>query len=186
MALKTHNVLCPCTDKIAARYRDRTFFFFSSEARGAFLQHPEQFVAQTEPLKVLLTCKLNEIKSQQLEKYLFFFLLCPPPPKIKPPALRIFVLGVRGSGKTTAGEWLAKQLDIFYIKFRDLLQMLIITKTKEKIPHADEVDTTAADSLAHLKALIKAARGENAKDDVPAKIQVSIYKLLCIASYLKL
>lgn len=92
----------------------------------------------------------------------------------KPPALRIFFLGSRGAGKTTNGEWLAKQLDIFYIKFRELLQTMIITKTKEKIPHADEVDSAAADSLARLEALTREARGEDTKDDFAARIQVSI------------
>lgn len=111
--------------------------------------------------------------------YFFIFFLEPPP-------VRVFILGTRGAGKTTSGEWLAKQLDIFYIKFRELLQMLIITKTKEKIPRADEVDSAAADSLAHLEALIIEARGGDAKEDITAGIQVSIYILLCISTYLKL
>lgn len=106
--------------------------------------------------------------------------------KLKPPALRIFILGTRGAGKTTNGEWLAKQLDIFYIKFRELLQMLIIAKTKEKILHADEVDLAAADSLALLAALTEEAREEDTNEDMAAIIPVSIYKLLCISTYLKL
>lgn len=52
VALKNHNVLWPCTDKIAAKYREKTFFFSSLEARDSFLQNPAQFVAQTGPLKV--------------------------------------------------------------------------------------------------------------------------------------
>ena len=48
------------------------------------------------------------------------------------------------------------------------------------------MDSVAADSMAHLEALIKEARGQDTKDDVDARIQVSIYKLLCIATYLKL
>lgn len=91
----------------------------------------------------------------------------------------MFILGTRGAGKTTNGEWLAKQLDIFYVKFRELLQLLLIAKTKEKIPHADEVDLRAADSLANLEALKKKAR-EYTMQDNAAIIQVSIYKLLCI------
>lgn len=56
--------------------------------------------------------------------------------------------------------------------------MLIITKTKEKIPYADEVNSAAADSLAHLEALIIEAKGGDAKEDITARIQVRIYTLL--------
>nr|XP_046228264.1 adenylate kinase 9 [Scatophagus argus] len=129
--LKTHNVLRPCTDKIAAKYREKTFFFSSLEARDSFLQSPAQFVARNGPLKA--------------------------------PALRIFLLGTRGSGKTTNGEWLAQQLGIFHIQFREQLQMLIMAKTKKKVPYADEVETSE-DSPEDLEALIKAARGEDDKE----------------------
>jgi len=52
VALKTHNVLWPCSDEIAAKYRERTLYFSSQDARDSFLQNPAQFVAQSEPLKV--------------------------------------------------------------------------------------------------------------------------------------
>lgn len=64
--------------------------------------------------------------------------------------------------------------------------MLIITKTKEKILHADEVDSAAADSLALLVALTEEVRGKDTNQNMAAIIPVSIYKLLCISSYLKL
>ncbi|XP_070781653.1 adenylate kinase 9 [Enoplosus armatus] len=131
VALKRRNVLWPCTDKIAAKYREKTFYFSSLEARDSFLQNPAQFVAQTEPLK--------------------------------PPALRIFLLGTRGSGKTTHGEWLAQQLGIFHIQFRETLQMLIMAKTKKQVPYADEV-ASSKESPVDLEALIKEARGEGAKE----------------------
>lgn len=63
--------------------------------------------------------------------------------------------------------------------------MLIITKTKEKITPADEVDLTAAESLAQVEGMIREASREDTKH-LSARIQVSIYKLLCIATYLKL
>ncbi|XP_073349311.1 adenylate kinase 9 [Pagrus major] len=128
VALKNHNVLWPCKDEIAAKYRKKIFYFSSLEARDSFLQNPAQFVAQTGPLK--------------------------------PPALRMFLLGPRGSGKTTNGEWLAKQLGIFHIQFREQLQMLIMAKTKRRIPYADEADS-AEESPDNLAALIKEARGED-------------------------
>ncbi|KAE8286847.1 Adenylate kinase 9 [Larimichthys crocea] len=130
VVLKNNNVLWPCTNEIAVKYREKTFFFSSQEARDSFLHNPAQFVAQTGPLK--------------------------------PPALRIFLLGTRGSGKTTQGEWLAQQLGIFHIQFREQLQMLIMAKTKMLVPHADEV--ASEESLEDLEALIKEARGENEKE----------------------
>ncbi|XP_076612348.1 adenylate kinase 9 isoform X2 [Chaetodon auriga] len=131
VALKNQNVLWPCSDEIAAKYREKTFCFSSVEAREAFLQNPAQFVAQTGPLK--------------------------------PPALRIFLLGTRGSGKTTHGEWLAQQLGIFHIQFREQLQMLIMAKTKKPVTNADEVQSSEG-SAVDLEALIKEARGEDEKE----------------------
>ncbi|XP_028252479.1 adenylate kinase 9 isoform X2 [Parambassis ranga] len=130
VTLKNHNALWACKEEIAARYREKTFFFSSEEARDTFLQNPAEFVAQTEPLK--------------------------------PPAMRIILLGARGSGKTTNGEWLAQQLGIFHIQFRDLLQMRIIAKTKQRVPYADEV-VSLKDNSEDLDAQIKEARGEDQK-----------------------
>ncbi|XP_008299656.1 adenylate kinase 9 [Stegastes partitus] len=129
VALKNHNVLRPCTDEIAAKYREKIFYFSSLEARDSFLQNPEHFVAQTEPLK--------------------------------PPALRIFLLGTRGSGKTTNGEWLAQHLGLFHIQFREHLQTLIMAKTKKRVPCADEVASLEDDSQ-DLEARPMEATGEDA------------------------
>ncbi|XP_030261487.1 adenylate kinase 9 isoform X1 [Sparus aurata] len=137
VALKNHNVLWPCKDEIAAKYREKIFCFSSQQARDCFLQNPVQFVAQTGPLK--------------------------------PPALRMFLLGPRGSGKTTNGEWLAKQLGIFHIQFREQVQMLIKAKTKRRIPYADEA-YSAEESPDDLEALIKEARGEEEMEDTSASI----------------
>lgn len=64
--------------------------------------------------------------------------------------------------------------------------MLIIAKTKEKILHADEVDSAAADSLALLVALTTEARGEDTDEDIAATVQVGMDKLLCISTCLRL
>ncbi|XP_037607172.1 adenylate kinase 9 [Sebastes umbrosus] len=131
VALKEHNVLVPLEEEIAAKYREKTYYFSSPEARDSFLKNPDEFVVQTEPLK--------------------------------PPALRIFLVGTRGSGKSTHGEWLAKQLGIFHIQFRELLQMLLVAKTKERVPYSDEVDLSE-ESAVDLEALIEEARGEDEKE----------------------
>uniref|UniRef100_A0A3Q1CXD4 Nucleoside-diphosphate kinase n=1 Tax=Amphiprion ocellaris TaxID=80972 RepID=A0A3Q1CXD4_AMPOC len=128
VALKHHNVLWPCTDETAAKYREKIFYFSSLEARKSFLQNPAHFVAQTELLK--------------------------------PPALRIFLLGTRGSGKTTHSKWLVQQLGLFHIQFREYLQMLIMAKTNKRVPYADEVASLEDDSQ-DLEAQIKEAMGED-------------------------
>lgn len=87
------------------------------------------------------------------------------------------MLGKRGSGKTIHGERLAKQLDIFFIQFREQLQMLIIAKTKKKILFADEVDSVAEESSANLEALIKEASEKNdeGKETQEVSMEISIY-----------
>lgn len=52
VALKNHNVLLPCTDETAAKYREKTYYFSGLEARDAFLENPAEFVAKSGPLKV--------------------------------------------------------------------------------------------------------------------------------------
>ncbi|KAF7230651.1 adenylate kinase 9 isoform X1 [Nothobranchius furzeri] len=106
VALKHHNVLQPCMDMYPTVYRERTFYFSDSTARRSFIQKPELFTAQTEPLQ--------------------------------PPAVRVLLLGVRGSEKSAHGECVAHELGLFYINFRQLLQNLIIAKTKKQITYSDE------------------------------------------------
>ncbi|XP_063079133.1 adenylate kinase 9 isoform X2 [Engraulis encrasicolus] len=59
---------------------------------------------------------------------------------LKPPALRLLLLGVRGSGKTSQGRWLAQQLGLFHVQFRECLQELLIAKTKRRVCRTDEVE----------------------------------------------
>ncbi|CAB1435475.1 unnamed protein product [Pleuronectes platessa] len=132
VAFKNQNTLWPCTDEIAAKYREKIFYFSSTEARDTFLQNPTRFVAKTEPLK--------------------------------PPALRILSLGTRGSGKTSHGEWLARQLGLFHIQFREQLQMLLIAKTKKRVPYSDEVEPTD-ESLEELVTQIQDAREEAGEEE---------------------
>jgi len=52
---------------------------------------------------------------------------------LKPPALRLAILGCTGAGKTLIGRELAKKFGVFHISFKDRLQELIIAKTKKRI-----------------------------------------------------
>ncbi|XP_061126066.1 adenylate kinase 9 [Syngnathus typhle] len=81
---------------------------------------------------------------------------------LKPPALRIFVLGCRGSGKTTQGEWLAEQLGLFHIQFREHLQRLLAPKIKQRVNPADE---STEEHLKALKTAIEDARGEEPPEE---------------------
>uniref|UniRef100_A0A087X4I3 Adenylate kinase 9 n=1 Tax=Poecilia formosa TaxID=48698 RepID=A0A087X4I3_POEFO len=127
VAFKRNNVLWPATDKISAKYRERTYYFSTIEARDSFIENPGHFVAQGELLK--------------------------------PPPLRIFMLGVRGSGKTTNGEWLAKKLKLFHIQFREQLQTKIMAKTYKPVPSADEAVYLKSDTE-YVEEQIRAEKGE--------------------------
>ncbi|XP_073708860.1 adenylate kinase 9 [Garra rufa] len=106
VVLKETGTLQPCLDEYAAKYRDKVYYFSSTEAQEKFLQNPELYICNTQLLK--------------------------------PPALRVFMLGVRGSGKTTHGKWLAEQLGVFHIQFRERLQELILRKTQKHVSYADD------------------------------------------------
>ena len=58
---------------------------------------------------------------------------------LQPPPLRIFLIGVCASGKTTLGREAAKQLGIFHISFPEYLQEEILPKMR-KPPLVDEDD----------------------------------------------
>lgn len=52
VALKNNNVLFPCTDKEATKYREKLYYFSSPEAKDSFIENPAQYVASTGPLQV--------------------------------------------------------------------------------------------------------------------------------------
>lgn len=57
----------------------------------------------------------------------------------KPPAVRIIVIGPRGSGKSIQARHLASKLDVFHIKFRDRLQEIVFGKLKKFVgPEYDD------------------------------------------------
>uniref|UniRef100_A0A4W5PEI0 Adenylate kinase 9 n=1 Tax=Hucho hucho TaxID=62062 RepID=A0A4W5PEI0_9TELE len=126
VSLKENGALIPCLDEYAAKYREKAYYFSSTEARDRFLLSPETYVSHTQLLQA--------------------------------PALRVFLLGTRGSDKTTHGKWLAEQLGVFHIQFRECLQELILGKTQARVPYSDEVDPPE-EPPEDLEALLLQAQG---------------------------
>uniref|UniRef100_A0A1A8JC18 Adenylate kinase domain containing 1 n=1 Tax=Nothobranchius kuhntae TaxID=321403 RepID=A0A1A8JC18_NOTKU len=71
VALKHHNVLQPCMDMYPTVYRERTFYFSDSTARHSFIQKPELFTAQTEPLQTKKQITYSDEKMLIEKKYEF-------------------------------------------------------------------------------------------------------------------
>lgn len=89
---------------------------------------------------------------------LSLFLSTSPSSPSQAPALRVFLLGTRGSDKTTHGKWLAEKLGVFHIQFRECLQELILGKTQARVPYSDEVEPPE-EPLEDLEALLLQAQG---------------------------
>ncbi|XP_078492449.1 adenylate kinase 9 [Ciona intestinalis] len=101
VALKDEFVLWPGNPDIAAKYREKIYYFKSTESREIFVGNTINYLPKDEPLQ-------------------------PPPP-------RILILGARGCGKTSHGRWMAEQLGVFHISFREKLQEMILAKTGRKL-----------------------------------------------------
>lgn len=52
VVLKENFILRPCNTEESANYRENIYYFSSPEAKEKFLEHPEEYVAGKEPLKV--------------------------------------------------------------------------------------------------------------------------------------
>ena len=52
MALKENFILQPGNSEEAAKYREKIYYFSSAEAKERFLEQPEEYVDNEEPLKV--------------------------------------------------------------------------------------------------------------------------------------
>ncbi|CAL8315928.1 unnamed protein product [Lota lota] len=88
---------------------------------------------------------------------------------LKPPALRVLMLGTRGSGKSFHGSWLAHQLGVFHIQFRERLQELILAKTQSRVVRTDEAEPPEEEPPEDLEAPMKdsGGRGEPGTEAPP-------------------
>jgi hypothetical protein len=80
----------------------------------------------------------EQAKGEFMENPLTF--LPHPRKRLESPAPRFFILGPRGSGKSTQARILADKLNIFHVKFRDYLQEMIMNKVKKIIEPEREED----------------------------------------------
>ena len=64
---------------------------------------------------------------------------------LQPPPIRVFILGPRYSGKTTAGAKLANKLGLFFISFHEWIQEKVMHKLHKKPPLVDEEDLEQLD-----------------------------------------
>lgn len=105
----------------------------------------------------------------------------------KAPALRVFLLGVRGSGKSAQGRWLADKLGVFHIQFRERLQELIMSKTQGPVPRSDDVEPPE-EPPGELEALLQPAAtapsaGSEASHSGPSSPQEEAVEVrLCFTS----
>lgn len=60
--------------------------------------------------------------------------------------------------------WLAKQLGIFHIKFREQLQMVIVAKNGQRVPYSDEVESKE-DLTTQIKQARRAAADEEEEEE---------------------
>ncbi|XP_059501210.1 adenylate kinase 9 isoform X2 [Stegostoma tigrinum] len=82
---------------------------------------------------------------------------------LKPPPLRLFVFGAKGSGKTVNSRWLAKKFGIFHIQFTEYIQELLFPKTKKKVgPEYDDEPTE--EELIEIATIAALERGEPAEN----------------------
>ncbi|XP_028858272.1 adenylate kinase 9 isoform X2 [Denticeps clupeoides] len=83
---------------------------------------------------------------------------------LQPPALRLFLLGVRSSGKTNHGKWLAERLGLFHIQFRECLQELLLKKTQQRVQYRDLTEPPS-DSPDQLQDLLRELEGPNGLEE---------------------
>lgn len=153
VVLKERGTLRPCLDEFTAKYKEKVYYLSSTEAQDKFIQNPEIYTSNTEQLKVWLELRICDHVMSFWMYHLYntstLHVCC------QPPALRVFMLGVRGSGKTTHGKWLAKQLGVFHIQFRERLQEMILRKTQKPVSYADDPELPG-EPLENLKVLLEA------------------------------
>ena len=113
--LKQTGILVPGLPDLQAKYHDAIYSFQNQETNDIFLKSPEEFVGQVRR------------DGQPIET----------------PALRLCVMGPRGSGKSAQAERIAADNNTFHISFHDLVQekLLKLSGGKKKVgTEFDEVN----------------------------------------------
>eukprot|EP00111_Clytia_hemisphaerica_P024229 TCONS_00071384-protein len=75
---------------------------------------------------------------------------------VKPPPIRLILLGPKGSGKTLHGRLLAKKFGLMHISFKDRLQELLLPKLQKKIGPDFEFEEDQDEDDEEYKIMIEA------------------------------
>ncbi|KAL5965146.1 Adenylate kinase 9, partial [Taenia solium] len=103
VAYHDYRVLKPGDPELVAIYKGLTYYLGSEKDMTKFMANPEKYV----------------ISRHQ--------------PPLKPPPLRIALLGPPGTGKTLHGRQIAGQLDLIHVSFDQMLQDVMMRKLKHRI-----------------------------------------------------
>lgn len=75
--LKENFILYPGNTETAAKYREKYYYFSTSENRDKFLENPDEYVSHNEPLKVC-NSYIQELYKLTLIEVPIFFKYVPP------------------------------------------------------------------------------------------------------------
>uniref|UniRef100_A0A915EUU8 Adenylate kinase 9 n=1 Tax=Echinococcus canadensis TaxID=519352 RepID=A0A915EUU8_9CEST len=103
VAYHDYHVLKPGDSELVATYKGLSYYLGSEKDMAKFMANPEKYVG----------------RGYQ--------------PPLKPPPLRIALLGPPGTGKTLHGRQIASQLDLIHVSFDQMLQDVMMQKLKHRI-----------------------------------------------------
>ena len=156
VTFKERGILFPSNPEIGAKYRERIYYLVNYEAREKFVARPMDYLRPGPSLVAIPPPPDDEaagggVSGEGAAAALPPAQTQPPPPPGKgddiprqelpvetmappqPPVLRLLIIGPKGSGKSTLGKFLADQLGLYHVSFREKLHELIMPKAKRPV-----------------------------------------------------
>ena len=125
VTFKERGIMFPSNPEIGAKYRERIYYLVNYEAREKFVARPMDYLRPGPSLVAITPPPDDEPVSGVGGEG-----AAAPP---QPPALRLLIIGPKGSGKSTLGKFLADQLGLYHVSFREKLHELIMPKAKRPV-----------------------------------------------------